>query len=427
MPRKAIGLTLLVAGLILVHYFIPRHGGWTLIGCYAIGFCGYVSLSKEHLTPSSILVLGILVRVLLFFGMPSLSDDYFRFIWDGELLQSGIHPFSSLPRDLYNSNLLEDSLTSLYQSLNSKDYFTIYPPISQLVFWLSALGNDTTTSVLIFRCILLVFEVGNILLLTKLSNHSHKIAWYVFNPLVILEVTGNLHFEGCVLFFILGTIYFIRKNQTLGAGVSAGLAVAAKIVPIILIPSIIQAFGWKHIWKLALIITATSLVCFTPIVSIEFVRGISDSLDLFFRNFEFNASLFFLTREMGFHFVGYDVIQYAGPLLTLVGGISILIYSWAIFKREQDIAKAFMITISIQLLVSTTVHPWYIIPMIGLCTLTPLRYPIVWSFTIFFTYLGYSLDGYSHPFAWIAIEYLSVLVFIAYESIYARPKTLIHE
>jgi hypothetical protein len=41
--------------------------------------------------------------LLLLFAVPALSDDFYRFVWDGRLLFNGINPYTILPADFINS------------------------------------------------------------------------------------------------------------------------------------------------------------------------------------------------------------------------------------------------------------------------------------------------------------------------------------
>ncbi|WP_109832694.1 glycosyltransferase family 87 protein [Reichenbachiella versicolor] len=418
MLKKVIGVLLLSLGIILIHYYVPRDQGWRLIGAYIVSFSGFLLLSKIQLKFKQVFIIGIVVRLLLFFGTPSLSDDFYRFVWDGQLIHEGIHPFSSIPSELHTKGLIQQD--EMYDSLNSKDYFTIYPPISQLVFWLSANGNSLSISVLIMRFVLLVFDLGIMIILCLLIKYVHRISWYALNPLVILELVGNLHFEGIMLFFVLLSIYSISQGRVMLSGASIGLAISVKLVPLILIPAFLSQLDWKRFFELVIITTSVVILCFIPLWNASLVHGMMNSLDLFFRSFEFNASIFFLVRFIGFKVVNYDIIQVASPILTIVGGLLILVYCLTRYGKKDALALTFTVVWGIQLLVATTVHPWYIVPLIGLSVITGYRFPLVWSFFIFLSYLGYTANGYEHPFLMIGIEYLAVGLAVFYDIVQSR-------
>ena len=99
-------------------------------------------------------------RALFLFSIPNLSDDFYRFIWDGRLLASGNHPFAQLPVYYMDNNVSIQGINEdLFNKLNSPEYFTIYPALSQYVFWLAASfrqimchGSVLVIKVVMFAC-----------------------------------------------------------------------------------------------------------------------------------------------------------------------------------------------------------------------------------------------------------------------------------
>jgi alpha-1,6-mannosyltransferase len=204
----------------LIAFFIHRWQTSYLLPTYGVLFLIYLLIIKEA-KPEQLsfwLTISVLFRFIFLFALPTLSEDFYRFIWDGRLWNSGFHPFAELP-EAY----LEQGITGidqeLFSRLNSPEYFTIYPPVSQFIFWLSVKVSPSSVlgSVVFMRLILLAGEVGVIVLMRRLlsqfSMPSTNTLVYALNPLVIIELTGNLHFEGLVLFFILFTVYALGKQK----------------------------------------------------------------------------------------------------------------------------------------------------------------------------------------------------------------------
>ncbi|MCC7505592.1 MAG: hypothetical protein IT259_09830, partial [Saprospiraceae bacterium] len=77
-------------------YFARRDVFGSFIGAYGLFFGLYALLVfREKPSGSDALWyrnLGIMLRVVLLFSLPNLSDDSVRFIWDGRLLAQGINP-----------------------------------------------------------------------------------------------------------------------------------------------------------------------------------------------------------------------------------------------------------------------------------------------------------------------------------------------
>ena len=110
---------------ILLNYFTKRHESIQLLSLYTILFFAYLYINikaKEEDIPYYIW-LSVIINLTILFAIPSLSDDFYRFIWDGRLLQAGIHPFAAIPSHYAQQNFKVEGLTSdLYNALNSKKY-----------------------------------------------------------------------------------------------------------------------------------------------------------------------------------------------------------------------------------------------------------------------------------------------------------------
>jgi uncharacterized membrane protein len=70
-----------------------------------------------------------------------------------------------------------------------------------------------------------------------------KIVWYALNPLIILELTGNLHFEVFAIFFLLASFYLLLKERQTLSALLFSLAVCIKLIPLIFLPSLLPYLG----------------------------------------------------------------------------------------------------------------------------------------------------------------------------------------
>ena len=199
-------------------YVVPRDHFWMLICVVALLFLGYVPLvqAAKGFNLKQLLVVAALFRVAFVVSTPALSDDFYRFFWDGRMWWHGAHPLSATPDDLHTIKASEawDPHQDLWNGLNSREYSTVYPPASQFLFALAAGGGmrSVATELMLLRLLLVALELLAVyllyLILPLLGRPPTASAWYAFNPLVIIEVAGNLHFEGamttCVLWAIWG-------------------------------------------------------------------------------------------------------------------------------------------------------------------------------------------------------------------------------
>jgi alpha-1,6-mannosyltransferase len=419
-------------------YALARSQTMELMACYGILFGLYLWVYKRETNITFWLVAAVLIRLSLLTTWPSLSDDLYRFVWDGRLWAAGIHPFLSLPSDLLSQDIPGVD-AALYEKLNSKDHFTCYPPLAEFVFWLSVkISPDAVKgSVMVMRALILLAEIGTIGLIVRLLERfkqpAKNVLLYALNPLVILELTGNLHFEAFVIFFLLLGVWLLTSDRVGPAGISFSLAIAAKLLPMIFLPVMLAVLGWRKALVFYLVTGVSLLILFIPMYDEQVFHGFSQSLSLYFQKFEFNASLYYLVREYGFWRVGYNTIQSVGWKLGVVSALLILAYSlfWGIrrhrqdadgttasilpFKLDREIFSAFIFILFIYLLFTTTVHPWYITPLIAFSVITRFRFVLFWSALIFLTYAGYSPDGFGENLSIMVVEYAAIAFYLGIE------------
>lgn len=439
--QKPVDYFLVIISLVCYYYLgyeIPRYETLPLLTSAGILFLVYfwiIKKSDDHSTSFWIMV-ALVFRGSLLFAWPQLSDDFYRFIWDGRLWASGHHPFGALPSEYLKMNIAGVD-QELYNHLNSKDYFAIYPPLAQYVFWIGVKVSPTSIlgSVIVMRVVILLAEVGSILLMKSLLNKFNMprkhVLFYSLNPLIILELTGNLHFEGLVIFYLLLTVFFFTRHQLHSAAISMGVAICAKLIPLILLPAIIGRISIVKLLQFFLVVVLSCLIIFIPFLDREVINSLQ-SVGLYFHKFEFNASIYYLVREFGFMVYGYNIIQTVGWKLALLVFVLIMTFVWIricqsrekqIERNNQTLFLEWMWMLFIYLVFTTTLHPWYISTLLMFSIFTPYRFVAVWSGLIFLTYAGYSRDSF-HEILWLnLLEYLVVLGFLGYE-IWKRKHTL---
>ena len=415
---------ILIAGISSVGLIIPRHESLTLGLAYFSAFFGYFWLCKFPPAQSATFTVGLLTRLLLFIGLPMLSDDLFRFIWDGQLINNDMSPFAELPSTIAAKEAMPFGLSyELYEKLNSKDYFAIYPPLNQFIFWLSAwIGNDNwLVSANVIRFFLLAGDLTTYFFIRKIlksSGHeADRANWYWLNPLVILEGVGNLHFELLVVTFMVIGIYYFKQSRYWKSGIGFGLSIATKLLPLIYLPALLIRKDFKSGLIVTMIAGILGVVSFLPMIDAALIESMSSSLGLYFQKFEFNASIYFLIREIGFWVNGYNIIGTLGPSLSIATMVGILVIAWIGKKKHWSIEEIMLWSLTSYLALATTVHPWYIIPLIMLGVLTKYWFPIIWSLLIFVTYFGYTTTGFELSAGWLVLEYTVVLSVLIIETV----------
>ncbi len=411
----------LTGGLtIYIGYFVAREDTWLLLSLYTLLFASVIVIIRNAKAEDVDLgyYWGVLLRVLLIASLPKLSDDFYRFIWDGRLLLNFEDPYKYLPAHHLDQGLTGITQT-LFDGLNSPEYFTIYPPLNQVIFFISTLlsPGSVVWSVVIMRVIMIVFELGNISLIRKLLHH-YKLPQaygliYVLNPLVIFEVTGNLHFEGILVYFLLLAIWQYEQGKLHKSAIFFGLSVATKFLPLIFLPLLLRKIGFKKTMIYGFIVAATLAITFLPLINTAHIWAIKDSMELYFQKFEFNGSIYYLARWYGFETEGHNIIAKSGKWMMYATLGTIMLYSLVWKKKEWPRQMVWVWTL--YLLFATTVHPWYLIPLLAVAVFSKVRFPFLWSYLIFLTYANYLGGEYTDRIEIVIVEYGLVAIVAVWE------------
>lgn len=414
----------MAVGFFYLVYYIPRESSWLTFVVYTSLFGGMLGISFLSKQPKWkwIFIAGLLIRLSLLLAVPQWSDDYPRFLWDGELVKMSENPYLETPEDWLQNHpeSANPYLENLFDLMNSPAYFSVYPPLNQAIFYVAAWGADldAKTGILILRAILILGEIGIFLLLLKLFDQfqlsSKKLILYWLNPLVIMEITGNLHFEGLVLLHLLASIFALSKDKNALSGGFWGLSIGMKMLPLMLIPTF---FSFEKTRKSQAFWTGSSIAIIASfgwlLIDNSWVHFLQ-SLKLYQGKFEFNASIYYILREVGFWIKGYNVIGELTPILSGITLIGILYFSWK--RRPHNLLQLIDLWVVIYLfylVMQPIIHPWYLIPAFGLSLFTDKKAFLIWTFSVIFSYQAYSDPNYEESPVFLLLEY-SILTFAIY-------------
>lgn len=421
---------LFVLSLWTIGYTVPRTNITVFLLLYTAAFSLFLILFKKvknHHDFIFFVGVGLVARLGLMFAWPGLSDNIYRYFWDGMIGNAGISPYAFTPNELIaGGHLLSDYLVrQVYPWLSSADYYSVYPPLSQKLYQLAAFftADNIYIAAIIIRAFTIAAEFGIIYLLMKLVpalNFPQKnVLLYALNPLIILEFTGNLHAEVIMLFFFLYGFWWMLKGRWILFSIFFSAAVLSKLTVILLFPLFLRRLGMKRFLYSAGIVSVLSVVSYGLTGLFGYPEHYLASLRLYFQSFEFNASFYYFFRWIGFHLTGHNMIYWLGPaLMTAASGVFLFLYTLQ-YLNDKGIAIRGLFLFTVFLFASTTVHPWYVLFPVVLCLFSPYRYPIVWSFLIVFSYLSYA-DPPIDELIWIVFtEYmlLGVVMLIEFKII----------
>jgi len=364
----------------LFAYHIHRSDFTNVFVIYAALFLLFLGIYQPKKNNFLILAsVGILFRIIFIVAIPNLSQDFYRFIWDGRMLLNGFNPYLFTPESfIQNGELPINQAQELYKGMGQLNgsNFTNYPPINQLCFVLANLfsSNSILGSVIVMRIQIILADIGILYFGKKLLEQLHlpvsTIFLYFLNPFIIIELTGNLHFESVMLFFLVWSLYLLHAGKWKTAAVVLACSIAVKLIPLLFLPLFYQRFKLKQLIIFYGIILTTVVLLYLPFFNATFITNYTQSVGLWFKTFEFNASFYYLARAIGYQISGYNQIAVIGKIIPLlVISIILIITFFRENKTSIQLITAMLFSLSIYFFLSTTVHPWYVASLVLLSIL----------------------------------------------------------
>ena len=169
-----------------------------------------------------VLLFAGLFRLSILFAPPYLSDDIYRYVWDGRVQAAGINPYRYVPADEHLQSLRDEEI---YPKINRRDYaHTIYPPVAEAVFLLTTRVSESITWM---KATMIGFEAiaiwAIVQLLASYGLARQRILIYAWHPLVIWEFAGSGHVDPIAIAFIALALLARRKNAEVATGVALAL------------------------------------------------------------------------------------------------------------------------------------------------------------------------------------------------------------
>lgn len=360
----------LVVSVVATVVSAADHGGSSLWRSAFVGAsfatAGLVGLAwyRDEVTTREVLFFAVLFRLIAFPLLPSLSDDGFRYVWDGWIQTYGINPYLLRPSDAALASFQE---SELYVSLNSANYYSVYPPSSQWIFILGglAVGKGWIAGWFIIKASLLVLELGGVWALSRLAS-SRALLLYAWHPLVVIEVAGQAHTEAGMVGLVLMAVMAYQLERPALSVATLTAAGWFKLYPLALLPFLLRRVGWRHGWVAAVV----SLLLLLPYATSSAFEHVTESLDLYVRLFEFNAGPYYALKEIAFAWSGEDWSKTLGPALRGLFLIGLAVLYRLDYRRRWPLPWVWLVAVGLLWATATTVHPWYLVGVLALLPLT---------------------------------------------------------
>lgn len=362
----------------------------------------------QDLSARALLITALLLRTLLLPLAPTLSNDVYRYLWDGRVACAGYNPYR-LPPEAAELEPLRDAG---WQALHHRDVETVYPPAALLLFMVAAVSP---LPLLTWKGLLVLLELLGCALLYGVAARAGKrrylLIWYAWNPLVVLEVAGMGHVDGAALPAVAATVLVLVTRRRAGAsdrvvvaGLSAALGVLVKLVPSVALPM------WCRQSRKPVVFAATCglllVVGLGPLLWA--VRGLPPGLVRYGISWEFNGAVYDplwraidllevdsiikqtlddLKRWTGRHELWNSIYPWVYPQLLAKALLAMGLVVVVVFSlRQHQPIRGLERTLGGALLLSATLYPWYLLWVLPWASLEGRWRWLVLSQTVLLSY-----------------------------------------
>jgi len=296
-----------------------------------------------------LLLWAVVFRALLLATTPTLSEDIYRYRWDGRVQQAGLDPYAHPP----NAEALRFLRNEHFSRISFPHLRTIYPPLTEAAFRLGAWFAPTLTAQkVVFLLAELVTCASLVAILLARGLSPLWVVAYAWHPLVVLEFAGSGHNDALGIAFLWLGLAAWQGKQWLPCSLAWSAALLSKYFSVILVP-----WWWfcqrQRRWLAVFVVTAAVPIAWHPTL----VSAFFDTLSQMTTRVEFNASV--------------------SPLLTMMlGGASrshlMSLGLWAVFllwwaRQAADPLRYLFGGVLVAVLLSPAVHPWYLTWLIPFC------------------------------------------------------------
>jgi len=398
---------LVLAGVLWAMAWWPGASGTPLplLALWVLAFAAYsvAALRAEAIPTRAIWAGGFVLRAGLLPAAPALSEDVYRYLWDGWVQANGVNPFVHAP----SAPELAPLRLDWWSLINHADVPTIYPPGAQVLFLLLALVGPGW---LVFKLAWVAVDLLAARLLAGLAGRGaagrRALLLYLWSPLFLVEVAWSGHLEPLGIAAMLGAVVLARRGEAatavpgdsrrtlLGAGALIGLGASVKLAPLAVVPALWRRYGAAA----AVVAVLIPALLYLPYAGAG--AGVFEGLRTYAGGWVFNAGLFRLLEALP----GPAEVPRA---LASLGVAAVAV--WAAVRR-LGLERALYRVLGAALLLSPTIHPWYLLWILPFACLRSGRGWILYTGTVFLAYAG--RDAYLTTGTWPEPVWLTALIHV---------------
>lgn len=354
----------------------PATIGWYLVAFTGFGLAAWWN-ERRSFPPLVFWLVPIGARLLLLATEPTLSDDVYRYLWDGHVLAEGISPY----QHPINAAALDPIEIPARNLANNPGLASPYLPTAHGVFAAAALLLPSAAVVM--QAVMVAFDLATAgvlhRLLIRAGLPARRALLYLWNPLVIVEIAHGAHLDALMVLLAVAALATGLgpaegpgdRRRHAASGMLLGLAVLTRPIPLLLGPVLWPRWSW--VARAAFVATTVGLLLpfgLGPagwgLGTQETGTGVFGSARIYSRRFHFNGAL-------------NGVLEPASTTATMVVAASmgaVIIGVWWRANRpraELEPAEAIrrnlrlaVIVVMAYVVLTPVLHPWYLVLLLAL-------------------------------------------------------------
>lgn len=334
-------------------------------------YAGAIILALRHETFSkrelmAAFALAAAMQGFLIFTPPTLSDDMYRYVWDGRVQAQGTSPYRYPPKASQLAHLRDKAV---WPKINRKASVTVYPPATELTYAL--LWRIRPDSVRWFQIVMAASGLlaGGLLvgLLQALGRSPSRVLIYLWSPLLIFETAHAAHVDALLLPLLVGAWWARVKERDSLVGVLLGLATAMKFYPALLLPALWRPQHPQGRWRLPVAFGVTVLVTYLPYL-LRYGDEVIGFLPTYLRE-QFNIGPLVNLLISFFNGLDFEARQNVGLLLLAILALLSMIMVVRPAKDGMTALRRCIWLIGAYTLLSYNLFSWYLLWLLPLLAL----------------------------------------------------------
>jgi len=394
-----------------------------------------------------ILGFGLLFRLVLCGSIPIHENDFYRYLWDGKVLASGVNPYLYEPAALYYYEMgvaspgseeralseadadrlsrlaaLRDANPVVYERIGHSQVPTVYPPVAQVLFLTSHLFFGD--SILGLRLLLILLDLGCLAMILALLRVLKRPAGlsvvYAWSPLVLVEIINSLHYDVLPVFCLLLGIYLALQRRAVGAMWGLICSGLSKFFGLFLLPVMFPP-SEKASYARYAACAGVMLLGFLPFILWQGtgIEGVTAGLRAYTERWQNNGGAFLVLQQV-VQFFQPDAGLLPAKAIAGLGFLAALLWlTWRPAQGAEALLRKCFAVVALFFVISPTAFPWYFVWVLPFVSLFPSASWLVLMQLLSLYYLQFHDEYGLASLRWLGIPLVNWLIWLPFAIIWA--------